>query len=69
MRLPDNMCILEDSEQILIEKEKFYELYLLYKNRGHHRKGCFSWMYTAEIYLFSENFWFLWWFYESAFLV
>ncbi|VDD86099.1 unnamed protein product [Enterobius vermicularis] len=39
MRLPDNMCILEDSEQILIEKEKFYELYLLYKNRGHHRKA------------------------------
>ncbi|KHN87495.1 Vam6/Vps39-like protein [Toxocara canis] len=39
MRLPDNMCILADSERILLEREKYYELYLLYKRRSLHQKA------------------------------
>lgn len=39
MRLPDNKCILADSEAILLEREKFYELYLLYEKRNLHDKA------------------------------
>uniref|UniRef100_A0A0M3IU59 Vps39_1 domain-containing protein n=1 Tax=Ascaris lumbricoides TaxID=6252 RepID=A0A0M3IU59_ASCLU len=39
MRLPDNMCILADSERILMEHGKFYELYLLYEKRSLHQKA------------------------------
>uniref|UniRef100_A0A914ZRK7 CNH domain-containing protein n=2 Tax=Parascaris univalens TaxID=6257 RepID=A0A914ZRK7_PARUN len=39
MRLPDNMCILADSERILMEHRKYYELYLLYERRSLHQKA------------------------------
>ncbi|VDK28179.1 unnamed protein product [Anisakis simplex] len=39
MRLPDNMCILADSESLLLEHEKYYELYLLYEKRSLHQKA------------------------------
>uniref|UniRef100_A0A0N5AM33 CNH domain-containing protein n=1 Tax=Syphacia muris TaxID=451379 RepID=A0A0N5AM33_9BILA len=39
VRLPDNMCILADSEKILNEKQKYYELYLLYERRKLHDKA------------------------------
>lgn len=35
------MCIVVDSEKVLLEHEKYYELYILYERKGLHRKGFF----------------------------
>lgn len=33
------MCIVADSEKVLLAHEKYNELYILYERKGLHRKG------------------------------
>ncbi|KAL3984658.1 Vacuolar sorting protein 39 domain 1 family protein [Acanthocheilonema viteae] len=49
LRLPDNMCIVADSEKVLLEHEKYNELYILYERKGLHRKALTLLMEQAHI--------------------
>uniref|UniRef100_A0A0R3RRQ7 CNH domain-containing protein n=1 Tax=Elaeophora elaphi TaxID=1147741 RepID=A0A0R3RRQ7_9BILA len=49
LRLPDNMCIVADSEKVLREHEKYYELYVLYERKSLHRKALTLLMEQAHI--------------------
>ncbi|KAM3717889.1 Vacuolar protein sorting-associated protein [Dirofilaria immitis] len=49
LRLPDNMCIVADSEKVLLEHQKYNELYMLYERKGLHRKALTLLMEQAHI--------------------
>uniref|UniRef100_A0A1I8EUR0 CNH domain-containing protein n=1 Tax=Wuchereria bancrofti TaxID=6293 RepID=A0A1I8EUR0_WUCBA len=61
LRLPDNMCIVADSEKVLLEHEKYNELYILYERKGLHRKGMnlidlklSTWLFVALTLLMEQ---------------
>lgn len=39
LRLPDNSCNVPATEKLLREKQKYYELFLLYERKGMHNEG------------------------------
>ncbi|VDM98242.1 unnamed protein product [Thelazia callipaeda] len=49
LRLPDNMCILADSEKVLLERRKYYELYILYEKKALHQKALNLLMSQAHV--------------------